>query len=296
MEKRSVGRQIWEIVNPILTTMGITFVVEAIILSLYFMQDMPELMEVATNEELFVSKLEEMIASAYQYMVEITAIASLVTIPVLMFMRKRDARKDKEAGIVQNKKASWYKYFLIAGVSVPLAIVANNIITLSNLAEYSEAYQEATEALFMPSLPVQLVCLGIITPICEELVFRGLRYKRMRRDRAFVSAMISSALVFGVYHMNLVQMIYATICGLLLAYLYEKYGSLKAPMLAHILMNVVVCVLSDVNAFTWMFSQPIRMALITIVCAAIGSSVFLAVRRIDEKPDIPETVVEEVEN
>ena len=99
MEKRSVGRQIWEIVNPILITMGIAFVVEAIILSIYFMQDMPELMEVATNEELFVSKLEEMVASAYQYMVEITAIASLVTIPVLMFMRRRDARKDKEAGI-----------------------------------------------------------------------------------------------------------------------------------------------------------------------------------------------------
>ena len=118
MEKRSVGRQIWEIVNPILITMGIAFVVEAIILSLYFMQDMPELMEVATNEELFVSKLEEMIASAYQYMVEITAIASLVTIPVLMFMRKRDARKDKEAGIVQNKKASWYKYFLILNSNI----------------------------------------------------------------------------------------------------------------------------------------------------------------------------------
>ena len=78
--------------------------------------------------------------------------------------------------------------------------------------------------------------------------------------------------------------------------MYEKYGSLKAPILAHVLMNVVVCVLSDVNAFTWMFSQPIRMAIITIVCAAIGSSVFLAVRQIDEKPDVPETVEIEIEN
>lgn len=275
-------------------TMGIAFVVEAIILSFYFMQDMPELMEVATNEELFVSKLEEMMTGAYQYMVEITAVSSLVTIPVLLFMKRRDARKERDAGITQNKRAPWYKYIFVAGVSVPLAIVANNIITLSNLAEYSEGYQEATEMLYMPSLPVQIVCLGIITPICEELLFRGLIYKRLRQDCSFVSAMIYSALIFGAYHMNLVQAIYGIVCGLLLAYLYEKYGSLKAPILAHIFMNVVVCVLSDVNAFTWMFSQPIRMAFITIACAAIGSSVFLLIRQIDEKPEVPDVV--EAEN
>lgn len=286
MEKRSIGRQIWEIVNPILVTMGIAFVVEMIVLLFCFMPYMPELMETVTNEELFMSKLEEMTASAYQYLVEITAVASLVTIPVLMFMRRRDVRKDREAGIAQNKKAPWYKYFLIVGISVPLAIMANNIITLSNLAEYSEAYQEATETLFMPSLPVQIICLGIITPVCEELVFRGLIYKRMRRDRSFIGAMISSAFIFGLYHMNLVQTIYAIVCGLLLAYLYEKYGSLKAPILAHVLMNIVVCVLSDVNAFTWMFSQPIRMAIITIACAMIGSSVFLLIQQIDEKPEV----------
>ena len=138
----------------------------------------------------------------------------------------------------------------------------------------------------MPSLPVQIICLGIITPVCEELVFRGLIYKRMRRDRSFIGAMISYAFIFGLYRMNLVQTIYAIVCGLLLAYLYEKYGSLKAPILAHVLMNIVVCVLSDVNAFTWMFSQPIRMAIITIACAMIGSSVFLLIQQIDEKPEV----------
>ena len=51
------------------------------------------------------------------------------------------------------------------------------------------------------------------------------------------------------------------------------------------LMNIVSCVLTDINGFTWMFVKPIRMAVITIVCAAIASTMFLFIRDIDEKPE-----------
>ena len=71
-------------------------------------------------------------------------------------------------GIVPNKKAPLSKYFLIAGISIPFAVGFNNILTLSNLAEYSIAYQETAEALYTPSFLVQIVCLGLIVPITEE--------------------------------------------------------------------------------------------------------------------------------
>lgn len=295
MEKRSIGRRIWETLGPILIKMGVAMAVETVILTFYFMQYMPELMELVTDTEAFMNRTMELTMDAYEYIVEITAIASLITIPILMIMKRKDAIKDQSAGIVPNKKAPLYRYIFIVGVSIPLAILANNLITLSDLAQYSEAYQQTAETLYGPSLPVQIVCLGIIAPICEEYVFRGLIFKRMRRYRGFVGAMLSSSFIFGIYHMNGVQFLYATICGLLLAFLYEKYGSLKAPILAHVLMNTVICVMSNADAFTWMFSKPIRMALITIACAAIGSSVFLLIRQIDEKPEMVEVVKGETE-
>ena len=158
-------------------------------------------------------------------------------------------------------------------------------MTLSNLAEYSVAYQETAEALYTPTLWVQLLCLGIIVPITEEYVFRGLIYKRIRRSASVMRAIISSAIFFGLYHGNSVQMIYGTLCGILLAYLCEKYGSMKAPIFAHMLMNIASCILTDVDAFTWMFVKPIRMAVITIACAAVASTVFLFIRDIDEKSE-----------
>lgn len=284
MERKSFWTRIKEILGPIFVKEIVGFVVMTILISIYIAPKMPDVLAVADSQEKMLEKMLEITEGVYQYIVEITAAASLAAIPFLLLMRKKDRRIDISLGIVPNKKASWKKYILIAGVSIPLAVVANNLLTLSNLAELSVTYQETAEALYTPSLLVQIICLGIIVPICEELVFRGLIYKRMRRDKSAIGAIITSSLVFGLWHMNSVQMIYGIICGILLAYLYEKYGSVKAPIFAHMLMNTVICILTELDAFTWMFSRSIVMAVITIGSAALGSTVLLFVQRIDERP------------
>lgn len=288
MQQRSVGKYIWEIFSPLLLHMVVSFVVEMILILVYYMQHTPELLTLLESEKEVTEQILEMAYSVYQYAVEITAIAALVTIPFLVWMTRKDLKKERAAGIIPNKKAQMSKYILVAGISIPFSLGLNNILTLSNLAAYSEAYQEAAEALYAPSLPVQIVCVGVIIPIMEEYIFRGLIYKRMRRYVTAKRAIISSAIFFGIYHGNTVQMIYGALCGLLLAYLYEKFGSIKAPILAHMLMNIVACLLTDVDGFTWMFSNPIRMAVITIGCAALASTVYLGIRKIEEQPELPE--------
>ena len=288
MQQRSVGKYIWEIFSPLLLHMVVSFVVEMILILVYYMQHTPELLTLLESDKEVTEQILEMAYSVYQYAVEITAIAALVTIPFLVWMTRKDLKKERAAGIIPNKKAPMSKYILVAGISIPFSLGLNNILTLSNLAAYSEAYQETAEALYAPSLPVQIVCVGVIIPIMEEYIFRGVIYKRMRRYVTAKRAIVSSAIFFGIYHGNTVQMIYGALCGLLLAYLYEKFGSIKAPILAHMLMNIVACLLTDVDGFTWMFSNPIRMAVITIGCAALASTVYLEIRKIEEQPELPE--------
>ena len=83
-------------------------------------------------------------------------------------------------------------------------------------------------------------------PICEELVFRGLMFKRMRERSGFLYAAVYSALVFGLFHGNIVQMVYGFILGMLLAYMYEKYGSVKAPIVGHMVMNLFSVLATEV--------------------------------------------------
>lgn len=69
-------------------------------------------------------------------------------------------------------------------------------------------------------------------------MFRGVLYQRYRETRGFYYAAIWSALFFSVTHTNTVQMIYTFLLGILLCYIYEKFGSMKAPIMLHVVLNL----------------------------------------------------------
>lgn len=284
MQRRSFGKQLWRMIGPLIIKGCVAFVVEIILMSIYLTPQIPEIMGKIKTWDDYVQKSMELSVEFFaKYATQVSAIAALLTIPVLMWMFLRDRKLEKIRTEAQGlsisvKKAPLWKYIMIVGISIPFALGLNNILLLSNLAEVSEAYQEAAKTLYMPSFPIQIICLGIIIPIMEELIFRGLIFKRMSEDISVKRSIIYSALFFGLYHGNAVQIIYGTLCGLMLAYLYEKYHSLKAPVLAHITMNIVACVMTELDGFNWIFAQPIRMGVITVACAAAASSMFVLVK------------------
>lgn len=178
------------------------------------------------------------------------------------------------------KRASIKAYGLAALLCVAAAIGLNNIIFLVDLSKYSEAYRKAAEILYSPPFAEQILYTGILMPIIEELIFRGVVFKLTRRFLNFVWSMIISAFLFGIYHGNLVQFVYAGLIGLLLAWLYEKFDSIKAPVMAHMLMNIVVCALTKTGGFAWMFTQTVRALVVTALCVAAGCIVFVGLRKV----------------
>ena len=55
--------------------------------------------------------------------------------------------------------------------------------------------------------------MGIAAPFAEEVIFRWLVFLRMRDNMRVITAALFSGLTFGIYHMNLLQGVYATIMG-----------------------------------------------------------------------------------
>jgi membrane protease YdiL (CAAX protease family) len=84
-----------------------------------------------------------------------------------------------------------------------------------------------------------LIVYGFITPIAEELVFRGLIYNYLRVFFKTRIALFLGAGFFGLYHMNSVQGTYAFLMGMLMIYSYEYFGSFLAPVLIHVGSNVL---------------------------------------------------------
>lgn len=77
----------------------------------------------------------------------------------------------------------------------------------------------------------------IIAPIAEELVFRGVVLQKASKVIPFLGANILQAALFGIYHMNIVQGVYAFILGLLFGLVCNLFKTIYASIMLHMIVN-----------------------------------------------------------
>ena len=86
-------------------------------------------------------------------------------------------------------------------------------------------------------LPAGILMTVVLAPVVEELIFRKLMLDRIR-NHGEKTAIIFSALCFGLFHGNLTQFLYAFSVGLFLGYVYCKTGKVLYTMVMHALLNL----------------------------------------------------------
>lgn len=133
--------------------------------------------------------------------------------------------------------------FVLGGFA---ALAVNILFALSGLTGSSAVYEQVAEKQFALPLWAGIVLYGIVSPIAEEVVFRGIVFNRLRRQYTKWIAIVGSALIFGLYHGNVVQALYGFLLGILIAVLYEKYGSFMVPVILHSAANIFVYVATSV--------------------------------------------------
>lgn len=79
--------------------------------------------------------------------------------------------------------------------------------------------------------------LVLVAPLTEELLFRGLILRGLLRRGSVTAAIVLSALLFGLVHLNPWQSTTTTMMGLLLGWWTVRTGSLLPALAAHALNN-----------------------------------------------------------
>ena len=103
---------------------------------------------------------------------------------------------------------------------------------------------EAHERYFgqIMSRPEGYLLIGVLTPVAEEMVFRGAVLRRLLALSAggweWVAVAVSAAL-FGAVHGNSAQMAHAFAMGLLLGWMYKRTGSIVPGVVVHWVNNTV---------------------------------------------------------
>lgn len=80
--------------------------------------------------------------------------------------------------------------------------------------------------------------MGILAPITEEILFRGL-IQRSLKPYGKKFAILCSAFAFGIFHGNLIQSPYAFLVGLVLGYAASEY-SIAWAMVLHMINNLII--------------------------------------------------------
>lgn len=120
------------------------------------------------------------------------------------------------------------------------------------------------------SLPLGILIYGVLSPLAEETVFRGITLQRLyllchenkSRKTAFLLAAGLSSLLFGIYHGSLVQGVYAAAMGFLFCLFLALGGNLFGVIALHGGANVMTLFLSRAGAF--------RSASASVMAGAFG--------------------------
>ena len=158
-------------------------------------------------------------------------------------------------------------YAFLAAFAFCISISVNIFFFQTGFSQSSVAYENVYEAQYGVEFLIGLVLYGVISPIAEEAIFRGLIYNRMKRCFGWIPALIFSSLLFGAYHENVVQAVYGMLLGLMIAYSYELYGNFAAPVLFHAIANISVYTMTYRNHLGQMDRR---------IALAIGAITFLA--------------------
>ncbi|MGI6070673.1 MAG: HAD-IA family hydrolase [Blautia sp.] len=167
----------------------------------------------------------------------ILAVVSLLVIPISLLLMRMDDRLRGHRGNIW--KISLTDGILTFLLGMAYGQIGNTALGFLELFHKFPGYDEMmSQVLENQSFFLMLLSMGILAPIAEELIFRGLVYRRLKDYLSPTAALIISSVAFGIYHGNMIQFLYATFVGMLFVLLMERSGSLWGSILAHMGANI----------------------------------------------------------
>ena len=155
----------------------------------------------------------------------------------------------------------------VIGAVVSLETFAFGYITL--LAQLQGAAAPSAPTLVAKT---SLITICLVGPVIEEVFFRGWMLRRLEAVMERVPALLVSAVVFAIIHLQPASMPYRAVVGVVAALAVYETRSLWGGILVHMGNNIFVVAFwglhLDVKALT--VSRPLAVLLLSIGCAGLA--------------------------
>ncbi|MBD3296945.1 MAG: CPBP family intramembrane metalloprotease [Candidatus Omnitrophica bacterium] len=179
-----------------------------------------------------------------------TVIMNLVGISVILyFVTRKHGQRIRDLGLTAK---DWKKgvFYAVAGylALIPvLAVIMFLTYLIIEQLQYRPPLQPIVEVFLEEKqttvLWLSTVFAAVFGPVAEEIFFRGFMYPAVKKKAGALVGILLTAGIFAFLHAHIVGFAPILALGVLLAYLYEKTGSLVPSITVHIAHNLAMVVL-----------------------------------------------------
>ncbi|HPU63151.1 MAG TPA: CPBP family glutamic-type intramembrane protease, partial [Mobilitalea sp.] len=199
----------------------------------------------------------------------------IVNIVIAIVYAKWYSKLKKNKTAVNKKCMTIKDICLLIALSISVIFIVDGLIDILFLIiktyypKIINNYQNRINFIYGGSFVLLALKLAIISPISEELVFRGVVLAKTSCLLPFYVANIIQSLLFALLHLNLIQVIYAFPIGILLGYITMMYKSIIPSIIIHILFNTYFLALLAGNAY---FKYPkINLLWLNLIITIVGT-------------------------
>lgn len=253
---------------PIMASLGVQIAAAFLVTLVFSVISVIRLLRegISDPEQLASGITTLLIDPLYNDILMIVTFVALVAVFLLWYRKQKDkpapAAFDEVFGIRN------IAIILISGLSMQIAVSMCLNLILPLFPQTLEHYTTLLEGLIGGNVIVSVICTAVLAPIAEELIFRELMTRHLRKLFPFWFANIIQAVVFGIYHLNIVQGIYAFFLGLLLGYVAYRMKSVWASIMLHGIVNASGLVL-DIILPGALFESTMGMIIFSVLCSTI---------------------------
>ena len=231
---------------------------------------------------------ESALGNSVAFNVIISIITELSFFLVFYIISRRTQTDWVQASGVRNVSA-WYLYIIAAVLGILCVFLFNPIISLWEQLLSLIGYVISGE-LPMPLDSIGMLILAIfavalIPAICEEFLYRGLVLNGLRKYGVWVSV-LTSALLFSLMHMNLQQLPYTFILGVIFGLIVYYTRNIWLSIIMHFLNNATAILImyfikNNSNEFVW-WHILVALGCVIVACGIIWLVVWL-IKKKDNK-------------
>lgn len=168
------------------------------------------------------------------------AVQSSVTLIALAIVLRLRSHTLSAIGVSRPSRRLLHLLWQIPAAVVAVVTVQILVFAITGSEPVAESSTDSIAENAGPLIAITMfAAIAIITPLWEELFFRGVIYGFVRHRLGAVAAVIISAVTFALCHGVPILLPYMVALGLCLALLREFHGNLWGPLALHMTINSI---------------------------------------------------------